>query len=260
MKRRAFLKTAAAGLSAAMLPIPGCAPTPLRAKRYLRTNWGQDPFALGSYSYIAKGRDLNDNRAIGQPVGDTLFFAGEASHPNYEGTVHAAHESGLYAADAVLETDKQNIVIVGAGMSGLTAAHKLAAAGRDVTVFEARDRIGGRVWTSDALSSPVDLGAAWIHGTTDNPLTRLSDRLGIERAIGDPSHIVRDSNGRRVEDMPDWIMEVAIIEQNFGTAPDTINHAVYETMEDYDGDDVVFPRGYSQIFEGLSGDYDLRLN
>ncbi|MEL6413427.1 MAG: FAD-dependent oxidoreductase [Pseudomonadota bacterium] len=260
MKRRAFLKSAAAGLSAALLPIPGCAPNTLRAKRYLRTNWGQDPFALGSYSFVAKGANRQDHRTLGEAVGETLFFTGEACHPNYEGTVHAAHESGLYAADAVLKTDKQSIAIIGAGMSGLTAAHTLAAAGRSVTVFEARDRIGGRIWTSDDLSNPVDLGAAWIHGTTDNPLTDLSNSLNLERAIGDASHVVRGSDGHRIEATPDWILELATIEQEYGTELDAINLAAYDKIRHYDGHDVAFPQGYRQIFAALAGNYDLRLN
>lgn len=41
----------------------------------------------------------------------------------------------------------QRIVIVGAGLAGLAAAHELAARGRTVTTVEARDRVGGRVWT-----------------------------------------------------------------------------------------------------------------
>ena len=260
MERRTFLTSVAAGLSAAMLPIPGCTQNTLRANGYLRTNWGHDPFALGSYSYVAKGATRQDHRTIGEPVGDMLFFTGEACHPNYEGTVHSAHESGLYAADAVLATDKQNVAIIGAGMSGLTAAHKLSAAGRTVTVFEARDRIGGRVWTSDGLSNPVDLGAAGIHGTTDNPLTDLSDGLGLKRVIGDASNIVRGSNGRQIEDVPDWIMDLATLEQEFGTELDTINLAAYESIRHYDGGDVAFPQGYNQIFAALAGNYDLRLN
>ena len=129
-----------------------------------------------------------------------------------------------------------------------------------MTVFEARDRIGGRVWTSDGLSNPVDLGAAWIHGTTDNPLTDLSDGLGLERVIGDASHIVRGSNGRQIEEIPDWIMDLATLEQEFGTELDTINLAAYESIRHYDGGDVAFPQGYKQIFAALAGNYDLRLN
>jgi monoamine oxidase len=71
-------------------------------------------------------------------------------------------------------------IVIGAGMSGATAARALAAGGRSVVVLEARDRIGGRTWTDTALGIPVDLGASWIHGIGDNPLADLRDALGID--------------------------------------------------------------------------------
>jgi monoamine oxidase len=62
------------------------------------------------------------------------------------------------------------VVVVGAGVSGLTAARDLRRAGADVVVVEARDRIGGRTWTAEIAGAPVDLGASWIHGPFGNPL------------------------------------------------------------------------------------------
>ncbi|HTP97373.1 MAG TPA: NAD(P)/FAD-dependent oxidoreductase [Burkholderiales bacterium] len=57
-------------------------------------------------------------------------------------------------------------LIIGAGAAGLAAAAELARAGRSVLMLEARDRIGGRVWTltDSALGVPVELGAEFIHG------------------------------------------------------------------------------------------------
>ena len=62
------------------------------------------------------------------------------------------------------------VVVVGAGVSGLAAARDLSRAGAEVTVFDARDRIGGRTWTAEVGGAPIDLGGSWIHGPTDNPL------------------------------------------------------------------------------------------
>lgn len=73
-------------------------------------------------------------------------------------------------------------VIVGAGVAGLTAARLLHAAGRQVVVLEARDRIGGRTWTDRSPGFSVDRGASWIHGLDGNPLTELVAAFGMETA------------------------------------------------------------------------------
>jgi monoamine oxidase len=75
-----------------------------------------------------------------------------------------------------------DVIVVGAGIAGLAAAQALQQGGRRVLVLEARDRIGGRVWTSARWPDlPVDLGASWIHGVKGNPLTALADDLGARR-------------------------------------------------------------------------------
>lgn len=63
------------------------------------------------------------------------------------------------------------------------AARLLHDAGCQVTVLEAHNRLGGRIWTDDRLGVPCDLGASWIHGADDNPLTRWCETLGIRLAI-----------------------------------------------------------------------------
>lgn len=72
-----------------------------------------------------------------------------------------------------------SVLVVGAGVAGLTTARVLHDAGVEVTVIEARDRVGGRVWTEDVGGAPLDLGAAWMHGTKDNPVADLMDEQGL---------------------------------------------------------------------------------
>lgn len=56
------------------------------------------------------------------------------------------------------------VLIIGAGISGLSAARELSAAGMGVLLLEGRDRIGGRVFTHRTAKYPVELGAEFIHG------------------------------------------------------------------------------------------------
>lgn len=61
-------------------------------------------------------------------------------------------------------TTRPTVIVVGAGFSGLIAARELEAAGIDVRIYEARDRIGGRAWTDERLGGhALEMGATWVH-------------------------------------------------------------------------------------------------
>jgi monoamine oxidase len=77
-------------------------------------------------------------------------------------------------------TSKANdVVIVGAGMAGLTAARALAEAGLRVLVVEAQERIGGRILTQHVGGEALELGAEFIHGRPPE-LWALIDEAGLE--------------------------------------------------------------------------------
>ena len=63
-----------------------------------------------------------------------------------------------------MDPGKQRVLVIGAGMAGLTAARQLAGAGRQVLVLEARDRVGGRIRTHREAGQILELGAEFIHG------------------------------------------------------------------------------------------------
>jgi len=91
----------------------------------------------------------------------------------------------------------QPILVVGAGIAGLAAARELHRQGREVLVIEARDRIGGRIWTDTAWSDrPLDLGASWIHGVTGNPITELAAQSGARTVTTDYDNaVIYDTTG-----------------------------------------------------------------
>ncbi len=94
----------------------------------------------------------------------------------------------------------ERIVIVGAGVAALAAADELRIRGfDDVTLLEARDRIGGRIWTSSIGDGiPVELGATWIHGIRGNPVYEIAESNRIATVGSDYDNaVLYDTDGRR---------------------------------------------------------------
>lgn len=87
---------------------------------------------------------------------------------------------------ANLYQNQPTVIIVGAGVAGLTAGQTLRDMGYSVIILEARERYGGRIWTArQAPHPPLDLGASWVHGIRNNPITALAKPLHISWAITD---------------------------------------------------------------------------
>ena len=78
------------------------------------------------------------------------------------------------------------VIVVGAGYAGLTTALHLVDGGRDVVVLEARDRVGGRVWTHHEAGVPLDLGGMWV-GANHEHFRGLLARFGLT-TFPTPSH------------------------------------------------------------------------
>lgn len=73
----------------------------------------------------------------------------------------------------------RDVVIVGAGAAGLTAANELKRAGLSVAVLEARDRVGGRLWTDDIDGAMLEIGGQWVSPDQEALIETVAE-LGLE--------------------------------------------------------------------------------
>lgn len=73
----------------------------------------------------------------------------------------------------------RDVVVVGAGAAGLTAANELRKAGLSVAVLEARDRVGGRLWTDVIEGAMLEIGGQWVSPDQDALIDTVAE-LGLE--------------------------------------------------------------------------------
>jgi len=126
---------------------------------------------------------------------------------------------------------KEDIIVIGAGIAGLAAASKLSLSGYNVTVLEARDRIGGRIHTVDFNGFKMDAGASWIHGTDGNPLYSFSqeNKISTVATFEDPSYLydfdsseITDSDWSKVKKNLDFLFDESLKNPNISLKELTI--------------------------------------
>ena len=98
-------------------------------------------------------------------------------------------------------TGSTDCIIIGAGIAGLVAGDYLRRKGWGVTILEARERVGGRVWSRADWKgkNPMDVGASWIHGVSGNPMAEQAQREGIRTVPFDYENMaVYHAGGSRI--------------------------------------------------------------
>ena len=303
---RAALISGAGVAAAAALPMAAHAVAPARRSlprplATLVTRWDTDPWARGAYSVLPPGVSPATRRVLADArLGGRIMLAGEYTSPGRPSTTTGAHDSGRYAARALASSTPARVIVVGAGLAGATAAADLVARGVDVSVLEARDRVGGRIRTDLTWGVPVELGASWIHGRRGNSIVSLAAEAGLGLAPTDyDDAIARDTaTGRRspaaerrwdrldallaelaytespvTQDVGGWLRAhgwrddrlaawAAQVEvtQEYGRDPGRLGVRAAQEGVDYLGGDAMVVGGYSRIPELLLEGVDVQLS
>ena len=80
--------------------------------------------------------------------------------------------------------ERYDVIVVGGGFAGVTAARECALRGRRTLLLEARDRLGGRTWSAGWNGFPIEYGGAWVHWHQPHTFSELT-RAGLSVSISD---------------------------------------------------------------------------
>ncbi|MDB6154351.1 MAG: amine oxidase, partial [Chthoniobacteraceae bacterium] len=114
---------------------------------------------------------------------------------------------------------ESDVIIIGAGAAGLAAARDLQKAGFYVRLLEARDRLGGRIWTRRKESDPVpvELGAEFVHGKPESTF-RILKAAGIQTVKSAGKRLLFD--GRELRPQPDFWEIIEKVNSQIEPTPD----------------------------------------
>ncbi|KAJ1394774.1 Flavin amine oxidase [Sesbania bispinosa] len=154
-----------------------------------------------------------------------------------------------------------SVIVIGGGMAGIAAARALHDASFQVVLLESRERLGGRIHTDYSFGFPVDLGASWLHGVSnENPLASVIGRLGLPlyRTSGDnsvlydhdlESYALFDMDGNQVPQ--ELVTKVGEVFEEILQETDKVRKEFSEDMSIHRGLSIVFERKPELRLEGL---------
>lgn len=143
-----------------------------------------------------------------------------------------------------------DVIVVGAGVAGLAAAVRLAAAGRSVRVLEARERVGGRIWSEHPAGwpAPIELGAEFVHGG-NGPLERWLRRARLATQPVDEQQWLAGKSG--LEPVPDgWDRVQAVMRKIGPRFRGSFASWLAEHADAVDSDDRVLATSFVKGFQG----------
>lgn len=153
--------------------------------------------------------------------------------------------------DATTNMQQADVVIIGAGFAGLTAARELRQAGLSVIVLEARDRIGGRTWLDERLGRPLEMGGTWVHWTQPYVWAEMK-RYGVGTVQSPvPESAYWWADGRRQEGTPEQLLiEIdglnrKLVEESRGYFPEPFTP--FRNPDIADIDDVSLPKKIAEL-------------
>lgn len=148
-----------------------------------------------------------------------------------------------------------DVIVIGAGAAGIAAARQLVDAGKRVIVLEARNRLGGRVWTEEFAGLPpelggvaLDMGAAWVHGYERNPLSEMARAAGVALKPSDTVLLGADlalyaEDGRR------WTeAERGVLEERFEEVLEELENLA-EAREAQGLPDISIQQGFEELLK-----------
>lgn len=128
--------------------------------------------------------DIDVGKDISQALG--VLFGSITDHSEFLLVTLIVAFARYLSTQTARMSASSDVLIIGAGLAGLSAAYNLSKAGKTVQVVEARDRIGGRAWTDYSFGFPVELGCMAIHGYNQgNPVLGYAKTLGLVSAQND---------------------------------------------------------------------------